>query len=1039
MIPKPLVDHVREGQVVLFLGSGASMGAIHPQKSSPPIGSTLARLIAEKFLSPDFADRPLAQVAELAISETDLYRVQEFVAGIFTHFYPADFHLLIPGFVWSAIATTNYDLIIERAYTQVTTRLQQPVTFKKNGERIEERLKDPNSVMYLKLHGCITDINDHQIPLILTPDQYMQHRMGRSRLFDRLKSFAYEFPLLLVGHSLSDIDIRSILLEINELGDAKPRSYLVAPNMTAIEARYWEGRKISCIHMAFKDFLFELDDLIPKPFRALSKTLDKTDHPLISRFCVSSSSKVSPSLTTLITRDTEYIDKSYKAIGVDAQAFYKGYFLDLSPIIYAFDVRRSMTDNILSEVFLASDEERQQRQDFHLIKGHAGSGKTVLMKRLAWEASTIYDKLCLFVKPSAHPEYEPLTELYRLCNERIFLFFDPATEYVDVIEYFILNAHKDKLPLTIICAERNNEWNTYCADRLEPHVTETYEVRYLNEKEIENLIHLLTTHKSLGHLEGMSFEEQKHELVKKAGRQLLVALHEATLGKPFEEIVLDEYRSITSRRAQALYLTVCILHRLGVETRAGLISRVHGIPFHMFKEELFMPLEFVVFATMNSLIKDYVYRSRHAQIAEIVFEKGLSEPQDRYDEYVRLLNALDVDYSSDREAFKGLTNAKQLLVLFPDLHMIRQIYEIAGKRVPNDAILVQQEAIFEMSSPDKNFAKAADLLHKAQKIEPHNKAIAHSLSVLAIRKSAKAQTPLEKKKLRDEAKSIAIDLTSSGWISEHPYHTLINIGLDELREVISQGDETIIEKQIKLVEDTIATATQLFPDNDFLLESESEFCNMISKSDRAFSALRKAFAANKRNPFIASRLSRMYETAGEKVKAIEVLEECVEANPSDKYINFQLARLFSGDPTSNKNKIRHHLRKSFTEGDSNYNAQFWFARFIYLEGNIGDAVPLFRRLSEAKLDSRIKSKPRGKVIDEVGIVRYTGTIQRMEASYAFIRRDGYNDRIFAYHENSAPDEWRELRTQYRVSFELAFSYRGAAALDVRIEGSPMVS
>jgi tetratricopeptide (TPR) repeat protein len=674
-----------------------------------------------------------------------------------------------------------------------------------------------------------------------------------------------------------------------------------------------------------------------------------------------------------------------------------------------------------------------------LPKGHAGSGKTVLLKRLAWEAASIYDKLCLFVKPSAYPEYEPLIELYRLCNERIFLFFDPASEYVDVIERFLINAHKDKLPLTIVCGERNNEWNVYCADRLEPHLTETYQVRYLNEKEIESLIHLLAKHKSLGHLEGMSLQEQKDELAKRAGRQLLVALHEATLGKPFEEIVLDEYRSITSRQAQALYLTVCILHRLGVETRAGLISRVHGIPFHLFKDELFKPLEFVVFATMNALIKDYVYRSRHAQIAEIVFERALSNPQDRYDEYVRLLNTLDIDYSSDREAFRGLTNAKQLLSLFPNLHMIRQIYEIARNRVPDDASVVQQEAIFEMTSPDKNFDKAAALLHIAQKKEPHNKAIAHSLSVLAIRKSETAQTPLEKKKLRNEAKGIAIGLTSSGWVSEHPYHTLIKIGLDELGELIAEGDDTIIEKQIKMIEDTISKSIQLFPENDFLLESEAEFCNMISKSCQALSALKKAFSVNKRNPFIASRLSRMYETEGDRDMAIKILEECVEANPSDKYVNFQLARLLYLDTGANKIKIRHHLRKSFTEGDTNYAAQFWYARFLYLDGNIEDALDIFKRLSEAKIDGRIKRKARGKVTDETGIIRYTGTVQRLETSYAFIRRDGLNDRVFAHHENSSTEQWRELRPQYRVSFKMAFNYRGAIALDVKIENTPIAS
>ena len=125
-IPKILLDHIREGQVVLLLGAGASIGASHPQNKVPPTGPELARMLAEKFLGTEFLDKPLSQVAELAISETDLFTVQEFIAAIFRDFYPSDFQKLIPRFTWAAIATTNFDLIIERAYDEVTTRLQDP-------------------------------------------------------------------------------------------------------------------------------------------------------------------------------------------------------------------------------------------------------------------------------------------------------------------------------------------------------------------------------------------------------------------------------------------------------------------------------------------------------------------------------------------------------------------------------------------------------------------------------------------------------------------------------------------------------------------------------------------------------------------------------------------------------------------------------------------------------------------------------------------------------------------------------------------------
>ena len=44
-ISKILIDHIRDGQVVLFLGSGASIGANHPEGIEPPSGSKLAGII----------------------------------------------------------------------------------------------------------------------------------------------------------------------------------------------------------------------------------------------------------------------------------------------------------------------------------------------------------------------------------------------------------------------------------------------------------------------------------------------------------------------------------------------------------------------------------------------------------------------------------------------------------------------------------------------------------------------------------------------------------------------------------------------------------------------------------------------------------------------------------------------------------------------------------------------------------------------------------------------------------------------------------
>ena len=50
-LPRDLIEHVRNGSAVLFLGAGATLGAKTPNGEEPPPGNALRDRIAEKFLT----------------------------------------------------------------------------------------------------------------------------------------------------------------------------------------------------------------------------------------------------------------------------------------------------------------------------------------------------------------------------------------------------------------------------------------------------------------------------------------------------------------------------------------------------------------------------------------------------------------------------------------------------------------------------------------------------------------------------------------------------------------------------------------------------------------------------------------------------------------------------------------------------------------------------------------------------------------------------------------------------------------------------
>ncbi len=1043
-IPKALIEQIKEGNIVLFLGAGALKGAIHKKGLEAPTGPQLGKLIADKFLDDDYSNSSLSIISELAMSDTGLQPVQQFIADFFNDFEPNLHHEKIPLFRWKSIITTNYDLVIEKAYTKCKEPKQTLVKFIKD-ERINDKIKTTNDLPFIKLHGCITVINDDKLPLILTIDQYVTHKKNRTRLFERVNDLARQHSFVFIGHSLEDSDIREILLNLSDDLTTRMRSYIVAPNVKPAMERFLGTKKITTFNCKFSEFIDELInkvDINSIPDGVSMNIKENIDHPIF-KIIFASSNKPSEILINFLSNDVIY---PYSGVvqkdPISAREFYRGYLNGLSAISDELDVRRELESGVLSEIFIDLERDDTTIKLFSIL-GHAGSGKTVFLYRLAWEALNTLGKNCYIQKKDVLINADAIIELYSFLKERIYLFVDNANNNEVEINNLIERAKKELIPVTIITAERTNIWNVECS-RIKIQLTHSYYLKYLTRKEIENLLDLLEMHDSLNYLNGKSREIQIKEFEERAGRELLVALYEATQGKSFQEIVYDEYLSIPDEKAKSLYLTVCLLHSLGSYTRAGLLSRVHGISFNDFKDKFFLPLEFLVFTKRDYYINDYVYESRHQLISEFVIESVLSNEQIRYDEYILLLNSLDVDYDSDKNVFLFLTNAKKLLRFFRDPQKIRELYRSAKNCSVEDAKLFQQEAIFEMESNGGSIDKAEVLLYKADELTDHrDNLIRHSLAELLYTKATKVSTFLEKKKLLVEVDKICQGLIKKRNYSAHPFHTAIKSKLILLNEYIEHSEDYAFDKLIKETEKLISFAVQQFPDDTHIIESESNFNELINNQPKAISLLEKAFQINKNSPYLSIRLSSVYESKGNFEKAINTINATLATNASDKDLNFKLAQLLAKkDEHGEILKIKYHLRRSFTPKDNRYHAQFWYGRILYLNNEIPESESFFADLSRVNLNPKLKSMVRGVIKESDTIKIFKGEIFSLHTNYGFIKRDGYGDTIYFYIYNSFKDDdeieqndniFSTLSRGNRVQFNIGFNYKGPVALNVAIE------
>lgn len=1031
-LPHPLIERVKAGRVVLFLGSGALFGATLPDGKAIPLGNDLRDILNKRFLNGEFPQESLAVVSEMAISAYSLAEIQTFIAEYFSGIIPATFHLDLPKYKWASIFTTNYDRLIETSYEKSKESNQNLVPFLSDEQDIESHLISSGELPFIKLHGCITRTHDENLPLILTIDQYNQYKKNRTGLFKYLFETAYKNTIVFVGHSLQDPNIRAVLLDLEREAPNGERHYLLRPGLKEIERDLWGQKKITALDITFENFIKELNSEITENDRFLSKFISPDSHYIQQFF----NTKSSPSeeLIASSERDFTILHNTMSVTSCVPKDFFKGVDQEWAPIVDDVAIHRTLQSIIFDAVIMKPNAERKLKTEFYVVKGEAGSGKTVLLRQLAWETMQSKIGISIWVNYGRPVDIDLLEELSAKSGERLFIFWDDAANNAIEINRFVTKAIKRDLKVTIISAERYNEWNMRC-EELDEQITDKYSLTYLSESEIGALVDSLEKHDSLGPiLAKRSRKERCSELRERHGRQLLVALHEATMGEPFEEIIFNEYSNIYPESAKSIYLTVCVLNRLKVPVRAGLISRIHEISFEEFNKNFYSPLEKVVISRAYG-DGDIFFTARHSEIAEIVFRRALLKSEDRYLEYINILSKLNISFSSDKESYRHLIKAKSLQELFTDLADVSAIYQHAKGVFGDDPYLLQQMANYERLRPNGSIEKAIDLLVGARELAPNDSSILHSLAV-CWRVKAEATKDQHRLSLAiSEARSYLQQIISKWGDSPYVSSTSIELSIINLKSLLKNEATSVkvINESIRKVQQELTDNKQKFPSSGHVYKLEAQFSNLINDNANALRALERSFEENDREPFLAIRLAAIYLESGNFEQAKNIFEMALGRRRSDHSLNFHYAELLRNHSSSDQSELLYFYRRAFTPEDRNYQAQFWFARFSYFSSEAKEhqqSLNVFDHIRKGRFSFEDRHKVRDFDGGEKEPRIHRGTINLKREGFGFLIMDGTGYKLFVPAKQVKDNLWEAMKEGDRVSFNVAFSFSGPFAANL---------
>ena len=656
----------------LFLGAGASIS------SGAPSGSTLSRELTNKFF-PDEHERVLSDISERVEVKFGRQELVEFLRSKIEPLQPSKTLLRLPEFNFSNIFTTNYDLLVEKAFEKAESEI--PVVRSNNDYAFDYR--QYNTKLF-KLHGCITEdrADGLQHGMIITDEDYTTYQKFRQIGFLHFEQSLTTSNVVFVGYSMADANIKQYVdraIELNREQNCPGQIFLMLYEKDEIEATRWKNRGIQ---VAFGD----LDDLLNS--LATSK---QNNTNAVSIF--SPTSEVDMHVIASEISSINPSEESRKPSNVQRMA-------TGSPVTYA-DIRKGFAfdRSVVSEI--VQQLSSTNSSPIHVVLGPSGSGKTSA-GRLAINELRKRDVVCYEHKadiPVDFPTWQDVEQQHHEKGERACLFLDePNASQFAVNQLTSYLAQEQERALSLIVTYHPSIWS-YRTKSTELTTKATlHNLSSLSPADVRNIAtHVKRTpdiaRMLSADIQSMTNYDIEEIIEKRAKSDLFVSLKYLFETKSLDEIILKEFDDLgrgqpaeIKTNIRSLYEHVSLLEACGRHVHRQMVVRILDININEISD-LLDYLEGVIFESERDDVigGTYQWATRHAKIAKIIAESKFSTKQ-RYEVLERVINSINPAIKIERQFSAQLCNSDigiESLSLKDQTKLYKLLVEtVPGERVP---------------------------------------------------------------------------------------------------------------------------------------------------------------------------------------------------------------------------------------------------------------------------------------------------------------------------------------------------------------------
>lgn len=1013
-----ICDRLSERRATLFLGSGINAHVRNPRGDEFPLGKSLAQWIARDLLGEPNLDLDLIEVAEMAQYRVGVSAVNDYIIQRFSEFGPGVAHLALAQLPWDVIYTTNFDRLVEKAAEvlgQESAGNFRPVF--SLATELDQFSED--DILYYKLHGSVDYAHTSEGRLILTRADFNDYELHRKPLFQRLANDLPQRTFVFVGYSMNDSNFRDILEGCRqELGTTSfPLSYSIRRDFTESEELYWrEKYNIQLIRGDSESFFVDLKDTWVSEQRFVVPFEERRGRIYTE---VDSS-----------TRFPRFAESYYRVLPKECTGASnpKRFFIGGSPSWPDIRDRVPPYRDQYWSIFGAMMDELTTPDlppSVYLATGAAGTGKSTVVRSLAFDLAEQIQFPVLMHIPSTPLEARHLAPLLDSREaQRIIVVVEHAADYIREVERFLSEAIQDKLPVTLILEERQNQWATavsFLRPRFNPVVIEH---GALSQDETDRILDALEKHGVLGKLTGMSRLYQINHFEQLAHRELLVALRELTSESSFDNIIRDEYRSIPSDVAKRAYALVSALGQFDLAIRYETLSHMIGVnPAQLYKE-VFEPTEGVLISAEASgrsrFNVGYRVNVRHPVIGSVIFDLVAPDDDAKLEILQAILSRVDPGQLEDRRLLTAIARRQEIVETISSAEKRRSIYDFLEERLPNDAYVLQHRSSLERNLGD--LESAVIYARRALKLLPNNHAVQNTLGLALEFQARSTDDPLKRQTLLGEADALFEKGLKRDPSDPYSYLGKYYVARHAIRQESDDRRRDLAKVALLSMLEEAYEATDYDPIIAQKLAIEKKEVGTI---EDAIQVLENGLEDSPADTRLRDLLIRYKIDQGERDLALKIAVDGATYAPTSWRLQRHIARLLqhSGGAVDT---VKGHFAAALRHRKGDLGLAVELGSYLFRHRQYSDAATVFAEANQVPLGSPEKSKIRKWWVDDQGRrVLFEGEVRTIGGASAWVMALPENFEAHFFRDRS---RLSDLRVGDRVRFIVGFNARGAQAL-----------